>query len=149
MLAILKRVKYAESIQWIHSNLIPGDGYCVRLEFLKDYNGTNDRTLNGLTCQRWDSQDPHRHRYNDSSWFPEGTFKNLENFCRTPDGSDWPWCFTTTSEVRSQPCDFDVKLCGGGSTSGTVTHVFYIILCYRSNYEISDKNKVNISIKYR
>ena len=98
---------------------IAGNGVCVKLEFHKNYNGTSSRTLNGLTCQRWDSQDPHKHRYNDSNLFSEDTLKNVENFCRTPDGSDWPWCFTTDSGVRSQPCDFDVKLCGGGITSGT------------------------------
>ena len=97
---------------------ISGDGYCVKLQYHKNYNGTSNRTLKGLTCQRWDSQDPHRHQYNDSNLFSEDTLGNAENFCRTPDGSDWPWCFTTELEVRSQPCDIDVKLCGGGITSG-------------------------------
>ena len=92
------------------------------MEFLPNYNGTSSSTLNGLTCQRWDSQNPHKHHYTDSGLFPEVALEEVANYCRTPDGSRWPWCFTMSPDVRSQLCYFDVKLCVGGLPAGTVTH---------------------------
>ena len=99
--------------------LNPGAEFCVKLDFLPNYDGSVSSTMNGLTCQRWDSQDPHKHHYTDPSLFPEATLEDVANYCRTPDGSEWPWCFTTAPDVRSQLCYFDVKFCGGGILSGT------------------------------
>ena len=96
-----------------------GGEYCVGLDFVPSYNGTVSSTLNGLTCQRWDSQHPHQHQYTDHNLFPEATLEDAGNYCRTPDGSEWPWCFTTSLEVRSQLCYFGVKLCASGEPSGT------------------------------
>ena len=97
---------------------IPGGEFCVNLDFRPSYNGTVNTTLNGLTCQRWDSQHPHKHFYINPSLFPETALEDVANYCRTPDGSEWPWCFTTSSEVRSELCHFDVKLCASEEPPG-------------------------------
>ena len=108
----------------------PGADFCVPLDSLPNYDGAVSSTLNGLTCQRWDSQTPHKHHYTDPSLFPEATLEDAANYCRTPDGSEWPWCFTTSPEVRSQLCYFDVKLCSpGGLESGMY---MYWLLIYKA-----------------
>ncbi|KAM6960582.1 hepatocyte growth factor [Aplochiton taeniatus] len=66
-----------------------------------DYRGTVGVTPGGLTCQRWDSQYPHRHTYTPQDY---GCKDLRENFCRNPDGSEVPWCFTTNPRVRTANC---------------------------------------------
>uniref|UniRef100_A0A3Q2SQT3 Kringle domain-containing protein n=1 Tax=Fundulus heteroclitus TaxID=8078 RepID=A0A3Q2SQT3_FUNHE len=65
------------------------------------YRGTVDMTPSGLACQRWDSQYPHNHTF-----LPEAYLcKDLrENYCRNPDGQEFPWCFTTDPRVRTMFC---------------------------------------------
>ncbi|XP_057692146.1 hepatocyte growth factor [Corythoichthys intestinalis] len=72
------------------------------------YRGTVDTTPTGLTCQRWDSQYPHNH-----SFIPEAyPCKELrENYCRNPDGQEFPWCFTTDPRVRTMSCT-NIPQCG-------------------------------------
>ena len=88
------------------------------LDLKPSYDETISSTLTGLTCQRWDSQSPHEHNYTDPRFFPDATLDEVRNYCRTPDGSDWPWCFTTSPDVRSEECDLDIRLCDNGLTSG-------------------------------
>uniref|UniRef100_A0A4W4FKN7 Hepatopoietin-A n=1 Tax=Electrophorus electricus TaxID=8005 RepID=A0A4W4FKN7_ELEEL len=65
------------------------------------YRGTVNVTSAGLACQRWDVQFPHNHSYTPQNY----KCKDLrENFCRNPDGSEIPWCFTTDPAVRKAPC---------------------------------------------
>ncbi|XP_061570525.1 hepatocyte growth factor a [Cololabis saira] len=65
------------------------------------YRGTMNVTPEGVTCQRWDSQYPHNH-----SFLPHNfKCKDLrENYCRNPDGADYPWCFTTNPNQRIAKC---------------------------------------------
>ena len=99
--------------------LFPGNEFCVKSNFQPNYNGLVSSTLHGFTCQRWDSQNPHQHHYTDPDLFPESTLQDAANYCRTPDGKGWPWCLTTSPDVRSQACTFDVKLCNDWLSSGT------------------------------
>uniref|UniRef100_A0AAR2JRJ4 Hepatopoietin-A n=1 Tax=Pygocentrus nattereri TaxID=42514 RepID=A0AAR2JRJ4_PYGNA len=65
------------------------------------YRGTVNVTPSGVACQRWDSQFPHNHSYTPQNY----NCKDLrENFCRNPDGSEIPWCFTTDPKVRKALC---------------------------------------------
>ncbi|XP_047430667.1 hepatocyte growth factor a isoform X2 [Mugil cephalus] len=66
-----------------------------------DYQGTMNVTPEGVTCQRWDSQFPHNH-----SFIPQNfKCKDLrENYCRNPNGADYPWCFTTDPNQRVANC---------------------------------------------
>ena len=102
----------------VSAYFIIGGDVCVKLEYIPRYTGTVNATLDGLKCQRWNSQSPHKHHYIDPSLFPATSLEDVANYCRTPDGTSWPWCFTTSPGVRSQACDFDVRLCGGGIISG-------------------------------
>ncbi|KAA0721061.1 Hepatocyte growth factor Hepatopoietin-A [Triplophysa tibetana] len=65
------------------------------------YRGTVNVTSAGVTCQRWDSLFPHNHSYTPHNY----KCKDLrENFCRNPDGSEIPWCFTTDPKIRKAFC---------------------------------------------
>uniref|UniRef100_A0A3B4ULC3 Hepatocyte growth factor n=1 Tax=Seriola dumerili TaxID=41447 RepID=A0A3B4ULC3_SERDU len=65
------------------------------------YRGIVDVTPTGLTCQRWDSQYPHNHTFLPQAYL----CKDLrENYCRNPDGQEFPWCFTTDPRVRTMFC---------------------------------------------
>lgn len=62
------------------------------------YNGTVSMTENGIPCQRWDSQIPHKHD-------PHMSPKDVDNnFCRNPDNSERPWCYTTNPKFRFEYC---------------------------------------------
>ena len=42
-----------------------------------DYAGTDSVTASGRTCQRWDSQSPHKHTRNDVNDFPGDARRTL------------------------------------------------------------------------
>jgi len=62
------------------------------------YLGTQSHTRRGFTCQRWDTQFPHTHRF--------GSVPELagHNFCRNMDNSEEPWCYTTNPEFPRDFC---------------------------------------------
>jgi len=60
-----------------------------------EYNGTMNVTISGRTCQRWDSQFPHRHRHH--------SLADQENYCRSPNKHGPAWCYTTD---HNQPTEF-------------------------------------------
>uniref|UniRef100_A0A3Q4GXE5 Hepatocyte growth factor a n=1 Tax=Neolamprologus brichardi TaxID=32507 RepID=A0A3Q4GXE5_NEOBR len=88
-----------------------------------DYQGTMNVTPEGVTCQRWDSQFPHSH-----SFLPQNyKCKDLrENYCRNPDGADYPWCFTTNPNQRIANCTH-IPRCGAEATQKAE--------CYEENGE--------------
>jgi len=63
--------------------------------------------MTGLPCQRWDSQTPHSHHYNDVNAFPDASITDVANYCRDPDNVGFLWCYTTNSTIRWQPCAID------------------------------------------
>ncbi|XP_056878848.1 hepatocyte growth factor a isoform X1 [Takifugu flavidus] len=72
-----------------------------------DYRGTMNVTPEGVTCQRWDSQFPHNHSFLPNSYKCNWCvcFRDLrENYCRNPDGAEYPWCFTTDPNQRRANC---------------------------------------------
>ncbi|KAK3557122.1 hypothetical protein QTP70_024640, partial [Hemibagrus guttatus] len=72
----------------------------------EDYRGQVDRTVSGRECQRWDQQHPHQHIYQPEK-YPD---KSLDdNYCRNPDASPVPWCYTTDPEVERERCD--IRMC--------------------------------------
>uniref|UniRef100_UPI00398EB24D hepatocyte growth factor-like protein isoform X3 n=1 Tax=Pristiophorus japonicus TaxID=55135 RepID=UPI00398EB24D len=71
------------------------------------YRGTVNQTTSGTHCQRWDMQFPHVHDFTPDNYQCKGLEKN---YCRNPDGSEAPWCFTTDPGVRTALC-LQLKRC--------------------------------------
>ncbi|XP_061196140.1 uncharacterized protein LOC133204428 [Saccostrea echinata] len=71
------------------------------------YFGTKAETKDGIQCQRWDKQTPHRHRF--SVGFMGLSASEHDNYCRNPDNEEKPWCYTVKDTVRYQYCD--IPLC--------------------------------------
>ncbi|XP_041661799.1 plasminogen-like isoform X1 [Cheilinus undulatus] len=67
----------------------------------ENYRGQVSTTENGYTCQRWDSQTPHKHDFKPSV-HPENNL--VENYCRNPDSGPRPWCYTTNPNKRWEFC---------------------------------------------
>ncbi|RXN17807.1 hepatocyte growth factor-like protein [Labeo rohita] len=87
------------------------------------YRGTVNVTPAGVTCQRWDALFPHNHSYTPHNY----KCKDLrENFCRNPDGSEIPWCFTTDPKVRKAFCT-NIPRCESERSDSTE--------CYEDNGE--------------
>ena len=76
------------------------------------YTGETSMTKSGLKCQEWSSQYPHKHGYIYDYYFPDdGGVANASNYCRDPDGTYMPWCYTTDINVSWDWCD--IPLCDG------------------------------------
>ena len=78
------------------------------------YAGTQSTTINGYTCQRWDSNWPHLKKEfaSDPNNFPEDSLSEAENYCRQPEeGETKPWCYTTNMLTRWDYCD--IEKCSG------------------------------------
>jgi len=61
------------------------------------YNGSIHTTMNGYTCQYWDSDVPHEHSLH--------SLASSENYCRNPyHGPLGPWCYTNNADVRWDYC---------------------------------------------
>ena len=75
------------------------------------YKGCQTMTVNGNTCQRWDSNSPHGHSrgfHGPYSDYWEGLGEDADaagNYCRNPDGEPSIWCYTTNPDVRWELCE--------------------------------------------
>jgi len=95
----------------------------------EEYTGHLNHTLSGLPCQRWSSQWPHRHAYDDIKYFAdyrknsEAVIHDVDNYCRNPSVASStdvrPWCFTTNENVTKEYCD--IPKCKG-------KHVFCVLI---------------------
>ena len=80
------------------------------------YSGTVAITDGGRTCQMWTEHTPHQHWFDQGIYFPNdnNSVENAENYCRTPDANDVPWCLTTDPHKMYQNCNN--RICGGMKT---------------------------------
>lgn len=70
------------------------------------YVGHRMCTSSGRQCQRWDTQEPQRHRFRKSEMFPDYSIQLADAFCRDPEGvKGFPWCFTTDPDKKWETCD--------------------------------------------
>lgn len=94
-----------------------------------EYHGQVSVTKSGLKCQRcagwqknihknyhsmkvqflfsWSSSSPHKPnaKAKKASNFPEKHISRAKNYCRNPDSSSAPWCYTTDKNKRWEVCD--------------------------------------------
>ncbi|XP_052695909.1 plasminogen-like [Crassostrea angulata] len=71
---------------------------CIRKDdpIGRKYFGTINVTKTGKPCQRWDSQTPHTHRFDELA--------DQENYCRNSIDGTGPWCYTTNADNRWEYC---------------------------------------------
>ncbi|XP_038070097.1 uncharacterized protein LOC119739291 [Patiria miniata] len=93
------------------------DGIAMRIELLgcdahtechtdvngTDYRGTVSVTESGETCQRWSAQEHHTHSFTPEDYADYGIGDH--NFCRNPNNSTQPWCYTLDPNVPTGLCD--------------------------------------------
>jgi len=80
------------------------------------YLGKVSRTQSGKTCQKWISQKPHAHTYNEGCDYTDRTFP--ENYCRVSnfDAPKYkPWCYTTDKKTRWEECRISSCACPRGT----------------------------------
>ncbi|KAK6473867.1 hepatocyte growth factor-like protein isoform X1 [Huso huso] len=117
----------------------------------EDYRGKVNETTSGIPCQRWDSQQPHSHPFYPHVYECKGL---EENYCRNPDGSEAPWCFTSVLDMRTAFClqinrcmeDIETKDCYhdyGESYRGTVRKTRKGIPCQKWSVDTPHKTKYN------
>jgi hypothetical protein len=75
------------------------------------YRGGANTTVSGKTCMQWSLDAPHSHGFN--------TLPG--NFCRNPDGSARPWCYTTDPSTRWEYCT-QIPLCAACYTGNGATY---------------------------
>ncbi len=73
------------------------------------YIGLINRTASGKPCIRWDNLIPHIQRYAAGYFFPEDNLTLAENYCRTPNNDEVPWCYPMNGEWLAK-CD--IPRCG-------------------------------------
>jgi len=88
---------------------------CLHTESGEGYIGHLNYTVSRIPCQRWGSQWPHEHGYDDITFFPDyatnpnAIIQDVNNYCRNPSVvsfSDFrPWCFTRVDEIEYEYCD--------------------------------------------
>ena len=74
------------------------------------FNGYVSVTANGRICQQWTARSPHNHYDYSGNQFPELSVAGASNYCRSPGGEKYVWCYTTDPYLRWDICD--VNLCG-------------------------------------
>ena len=76
---------------------------CAEFYGQKDYRGVINTTVSGRTCKKW-SLAPH-HRYRHGNRYEDRPYQGLlQNFCRNPNFSDGPWCYTTDPSMDKEDC---------------------------------------------
>ncbi|XP_030063000.1 hepatocyte growth factor-like protein isoform X2 [Microcaecilia unicolor] len=101
----------------------------------EDYRGMVDHTESGRECQRWDLQTPHQHPF----WPEKYPYKNLDdNYCRNPDGSERPWCYTTDPNINREYCH--IQKC----KKQHLRHVEITRSCFKGKGE-GYRGKVNVT----
>ncbi|XP_058633832.1 hepatocyte growth factor-like protein [Onychostoma macrolepis] len=117
----------------------------------EDYRGKVNETTSGIPCQRWAAQKPHEHPFFPKTYECKGL---EENYCRNPDGSEAPWCFTSLPAMRTALC-LQIKRCAddieaedcyneiGKNYRGVVRKTRKGILCQKWSINTPHKTKIN------
>ncbi len=77
----------------------------------RNYRGNMDYTTQGITCQHWTAQYPHRHKTITGNRNVDVLRNGLgdHNYCRNPNSlRAKPWCYTTLTKTKWQYCDIHI-----------------------------------------
>ena len=97
----------------IHCLQMYATGACVESVWSSEYTGRVSVTRSGIQCQAWASQYPYQHEMGDSStYYPDATVEEAENYCRNPSNSEGTWCYTVSNDTRWEYCN--LKICPSG-----------------------------------
>jgi hypothetical protein len=79
---------------------------CYQVGLAHLYNGRVSETVNGIECQRWDSNTPHKPQSSliRADKFPEYSVADASNYCRDPSKTGRPWCYTNDPNDRWDFC---------------------------------------------
>ncbi|CAH1796584.1 unnamed protein product [Owenia fusiformis] len=114
-----KKAFVCEHPIWIAPDPKEPPTLCKKNTMGQDWNGELAKTRSGRTCQRWDSQEPHKHTRNNPANFPDADLATAANKCRNPDRTPYgPWCYTNDPKTRWEYCDIpfchDIYRCEDG-----------------------------------
>ena len=73
------------------------------------YRGRVNVTATGKPCKLWDNESMQNVGL-DPEGFPDSSLEEAANFCRNPNGSAWPWCYTMTV-TRWEYCAIEDIVC--------------------------------------
>ncbi|XP_072017679.1 uncharacterized protein [Amphiura filiformis] len=95
--------KYPET-RWAYCRICVCDTAreCYSDPLGRDYRGSVNQTIQGKECQSWTAQYPHEHTRTPANYPDTGLGEH--NYCRNPDHSIGPWCYTTDPETRWAYC---------------------------------------------
>ena len=100
-------LSWSTALPLIHSE-------CRTSELGLKYCGNISQTASGVECQRWDSQTPHSHNFEDEQ-MPGGSLSANENYCRNPDNrSEGLWCYNSDLDASPAYEVCDVPWCSEG-----------------------------------
>merc|ERR1719431_577666 len=80
---------------------------CCKTWNCLDYRGMIAVTEEGDTCQDWGKDTVHSNSNNEPADHPEAGL--IKNYCRNPDGSEKPWCYTLNPSKKWGYCT--IPLC--------------------------------------
>ena len=108
---------------------------CKVTEAGHQYGGRISYTRSGRKCQRWDSQVPHAHGYNDNSCgFPDQSPTDAANFCRNPELNELKGessyigaCLKQNSGIAGNTCPKQDIFRTGNQPNGIFTYIDHII----------------------
>uniref|UniRef100_A0ACB8GB38 Uncharacterized protein n=1 Tax=Sphaerodactylus townsendi TaxID=933632 RepID=A0ACB8GB38_9SAUR len=98
----------------------------------QDYRGTESKTRNNITCQKWAERSPHIPNYSPTANPGAGL---EQNYCRNPDNDEkGPWCYTTDHRTRFDYCNIPeceetCMHCSGGNYQGKISQTESGIEC--------------------
>jgi hypothetical protein len=108
-----------KNTRWDYCDVpICGNMECKLTEQGTEYHGKVSMTKSGQVCQAWSSQTPHSHEHTSTAKFMERNITAAANYCRNPDGSVGPWCYTTDPNIQREYCD--IPLCGSDTCKKTI-----------------------------
>tara|TARA_B100002019_G_scaffold194721_1_gene168598 strand:+ start:937 stop:2298 length:1362 start_codon:yes stop_codon:yes gene_type:complete len=98
---------YIDYKNWSNTGNTFAEGFSANEEKLTgkgaDYRGKQNKTISGKTCQKWNSQSPHKHNNTPEKKPNKGLGDH--NFCRNPDGEPSIWCYTQDPNKRWELCE--------------------------------------------